>query len=149
MIQRIQTVYLFIALIASSLLFFSIPVAIFQITTPVNVDMSFFITSKFQNVTTLPLMILNALVVGLSLAAILLYNKRILQLRVTMFAFLANVIFIIVLFFTADSLQNQLNIQAAYKFGVFMPLVSLVMLILASKAIKKDEKLVKGTDRLR
>ncbi len=149
MIQRIQTVYLFIALIASAILFFSIPVAVFHYTTPVELDLPFYITSTFQNVTTIPLLILNAIVAILSLAAILLYNNRIIQLRVTMFAFLANVIFILVLFFTADSLQNHLHIQAAYKFGVFMPLASLIVLILASKAIKKDEKLVKGTDRLR
>ena len=71
------------------------------------------------------------------------------QLRITMFSFLANIIFIIVLFFSADSLQKHLNVDATYKFGSFIPLVVLVMLILASKAIKKDEKLVKDTDRLR
>ncbi len=149
MIQRIQTVYLLVAFLASAILFFSIPVAVFHYTTPVIVDLPFYITSTFQNVTTIPLLILNVLVAGLSFAAILLYNKRVLQLRFTMFAFLANVIMIIVLFLTADALQKHLNIEAAYKYGSFLPLVTLVLLILASKAIRKDEKLVKGTDRLR
>ncbi len=149
MIQRIQTIYLFIAFLASAILFFNIPFAVFQITSPVSVELPFNLMSKYQNVTTLPLLILNALVVGLSFAAILLYNKRTLQLRITMFSFLANIIFIIVLFFSADSLQKHLNVDATYKFGSFIPLVVLVMLILASKAIKKDEKLVKDTDRLR
>jgi len=66
-----------------------------------------------------------------------------------MFSFLANIIFIIVLFFTADSLQKHLNVETTYKYGSFIPLVILILLILASKAIKKDEKLVKDTDRLR
>jgi len=149
MIQRIQTIYLFIAFLASAILFFNIPFAVFQITSPVNVDLPFNLMSKYQNVTTLPLIILNALVVGLSFAAILMYNKRILQLRITMFSFLANIIFIIVLFFTADSLQKHLNVETTYKYGSFIPLVILILLILASKAIKKDEKLVKDTDRLR
>jgi len=71
MIQRIQTIYLFIAFLASAILFFNIPFAVFQITSPVNVDLPFNLMSKYQNVTTLPLIILNALVVGLSFAAIL------------------------------------------------------------------------------
>ena len=149
MIQRIQTIYLFIAFLASAILFFNIPFAVFQITSPVSVELPFNLMSKYQNVTTLPLIILNALVVGLSFAAILMYNKRILQLRITMFSFLANIIFIIVLFFTADSLQKHLNVETTYKYGSFIPLVVLILLIFANKAIKKDEKLVKDTDRLR
>jgi len=33
--------------------------------------------------------------------------------------------------------------------GMFLPLVSIVLLALANKAIKKDEDLVKSVDRLR
>lgn len=33
--------------------------------------------------------------------------------------------------------------------GMFLPIVSIVFLVLANKAIKKDEDLVKSVDRLR
>ncbi|MNW08544.1 hypothetical protein D3C71_2053400 [compost metagenome] len=33
--------------------------------------------------------------------------------------------------------------------GMFMPIVAIVLLVLANKAIKKDEDLVKSVDRLR
>lgn len=33
--------------------------------------------------------------------------------------------------------------------GMFLPIVSIVLLVLANKAIKKDEDLVKSVDRLR
>ena len=33
--------------------------------------------------------------------------------------------------------------------GMFLPIVTIVMLVLANKAIKKDEDLVKSVDRLR
>ena len=33
--------------------------------------------------------------------------------------------------------------------GIFLPLISIVFLVLANKAIKKDEDLVKSADRLR
>jgi len=150
MIQRIQTVYLFVAFIASALLFFNIPVAVFQITSPVSVELPFNLMSKYESVSTIPIIILNALVVGLSFASILLYSKRVLQFRLTMFAFLAEVIFIIVMFIVSiDSMQKHLKVEPSYKMGAILPLISLVLLILASKAIRKDEKLVKGTDRLR
>jgi ABC-type polysaccharide transport system permease subunit len=33
--------------------------------------------------------------------------------------------------------------------GMFLPIVAIVLLVLANKAIKKDEDLVKSVDRLR
>jgi hypothetical protein len=33
--------------------------------------------------------------------------------------------------------------------GIFIPILSIVLLVLANKAIKKDEELVKSVDRLR
>lgn len=33
--------------------------------------------------------------------------------------------------------------------GIYLPLISIVLLALANKAIKKDEELVKSVDRLR
>ena len=33
--------------------------------------------------------------------------------------------------------------------GIFLPILSIVLLVLANKAIKKDEDLVKSVDRLR
>ena len=48
MIQRIQTIYLFIAFLASAILFFNIPFAVFQITSPVSVELPFNLMSKYQ-----------------------------------------------------------------------------------------------------
>jgi hypothetical protein len=33
--------------------------------------------------------------------------------------------------------------------GMFLPIISIVLLVMANKAIKKDEALVKSVDRLR
>jgi hypothetical protein len=157
MLQRIQTVYLMLAFIASALLFSKLPIAIFQL--PNIGDIPFNIISKFQNpdlsqdlftnVNTLPLMLINGALVLLTFIPVLLYRNRPLQFRLTMFGFLASVILIIVMFFTADSMQNQLKVEAQYKLGAILPLISMVFLILASKAIRKDERLIKNSDRLR
>jgi hypothetical protein len=36
-----------------------------------------------------------------------------------------------------------------YQFGMYIPLISLIFLVLASRAIRKDEELIKSSDRLR
>ena len=51
-------------------------------------------------------------------------------------------------------LYQSLNVSGGAKspekgIGMFLPLVSIVFLVLANKAIKKDEDLVKSVDRLR
>ncbi len=157
MIQRIQTVYLMLAFIASALLFSQLPIAVFQLQ---NIgEIPFNIISKFQNpdlsqdlftnTNTLPLLLVNGALALLIFISVFLYRKRPLQFRLTMVGFLINVILIIVMFFTADSMQNQLKVEAQYKLGAILPLISMVLLILASKAIRKDEKMVKAADRLR
>ncbi len=147
MLQRIQTVYLMLAFIASALLFTKLPIAVFPF--PDGGDIIFNIVGKYEIISTLPLLLLNGALVLLTFIPTFLYRNRPLQYKLTMFGFLINVILIIVIFFTADSLQNQLNMEAKYKLGAILPLISLVLLILASKAIRKDEKLIKSADRLR
>jgi ABC-type multidrug transport system fused ATPase/permease subunit len=157
MIQRIQTVYLMLAFIASALLFTKLPIAVFQL---VNVGtIPFNIISKYQNpefsqdvftsITTIPLILVNGALVLLTFITVFLYKNRPLQYRLVMIGFLINIILIVAIFFTADSMQNQLKTEAQYKLGAILPLISLVLLILSSKAIRNDEKKVKAADRLR
>jgi len=158
MIQRIQTLFLMLAFIASALLFTRLPIALFPltevgITVPLNLISSYqnpeSSQDTFTNINVIPLIILATMVALLTIVPVFLYKKRPLQLRITMFGFLANVILIIVMFFTADEMQTLLKTEAKYQFGAILPLISLVFIILASKAIRKDEKLVKSADRLR
>ena len=46
------------------------------------------------------------------------------------------------------SLPGEMNISEK-GIGMFLPIISIVFLVLANKAIKKDEDLVKSVDRLR
>lgn len=147
MLQRIQTVYLMLAFIVSALLFTKLPIAVFPF--PDGGDIVFNFTGKYEIISTLPLLLLNGALVVLTFISVLLYSKRPLQFKLTMFGFLLNVILIIAMFFTADSMQNQLKMEAQYKLGAILPLISMVLLILASKSIRKDEKLIKASDRLR
>ncbi len=157
MLQRIQTVYFVIAFIAIALLFSKLPIATFQLINvgniPLNVIPSYqnpdLSQDLYTNVSILPLQLIIGALILLIIISTIMYRNRPLQLRITMFAFLLNVVLIIVLFFTADNMQKDLNTTAKYQFGAILPLISLILLILASKGIKKDEKLVKSADRIR
>ncbi len=156
MIQRIQTLYLAIAAIACILLFF-FPFAqyhndmqgtyIFHLT-GVKYMMDPPITVQFW--TTFPLMVLVILTFLLIAVAIFLYSKRRIQLILVNVAFLFKIILIsLVLLYYIGHFERMFNAPISYQIGVFIPLVSLGLLILASRAIRKDEAMVKSAERLR
>ncbi|MFH0867156.1 MAG: DUF4293 family protein [Bacteroidota bacterium] len=39
--------------------------------------------------------------------------------------------------------------KASWQYGLFLPLITFIALIIANRFIKKDDKLVKSSDRLR
>ena len=156
MIQRVQTLYMSIVVIACMSLFF------FPITKYFN-DVQgtyvFFITGMKYMIEppitvnfwlTFPLLILVVSSLILAMAAIILYKKRGLQLWFVNISFLLHVVLIILIFlFYINKFESLYNAKPSYQFGIFIPLISLVCIIMASRAIRKDEALVKSSDRLR
>jgi len=58
--------------------------------------------------------------------------------------------FILLGFFVYQSLNVSGEADVSEKgIGILLPILSIVLLVLANKAIKKDEDLVKSVDRLR
>jgi len=93
------------------------------------------------------LVISSIILVGI---AMFLYKKREIQLWLVNITFLLHVILILLIFFYyINHFEKQISTLPSYKFGVFVPLASLVCLIIASRAIRKDEALVKSSERLR
>jgi len=173
MIQRIQTVYLFFAFIATLLVLF-FPLFSFSmgstgadyfgditfyaynvISTPVE---EFF---TYSLVFYLPILIIIALIVIIIVWSIFLYKKRLIQMRLVNFSILLNIVMVVVLFlFYYDKLfehaltylQNegvQVEVVKSFDIGAIFPLISLVFLVLAYRGIRKDEKMVRSADRLR
>jgi hypothetical protein len=158
MIQRIQTVYLFLAAACAVALFF-FPVASFLS------DMTYqklFITglinmapgqpSAIGKSLVLPLTGVGALMVVLALAAIFTYKKRVLQLKLVKVGILVTAIMIAGIFFLyCPLIEKKLAIVPDYtgEIGIYFPLIALVFFILANRAITRDDKLVKSLDRLR
>jgi uncharacterized oligopeptide transporter (OPT) family protein len=63
-----------------------------------------------------------------------------------------NIAFILaVLFIYIPLVERKTGIKPDYAggIGIYLPIVSLMFLVLANRAIKRDEKLVRSSDRLR
>jgi hypothetical protein len=158
MIQRIQTVYLSLAFVAIALLF-AFPLAQFF---SENGTYFFSVTGlknmvpgepkAFNNLIFLPLTIV-AIGIGLmSLFTIFQYKNRFLQIKLTNIAVLASIALIMGIFFAYIPLiEKKINIVPDYSnsYGIYFPLVAMVFIVLANRAIKRDEKLVRSADRLR
>ncbi len=158
MIQRIQSVYLFVASILLVVLFF-VPVANFL------GDFAYyklFLThiesltpgteALFSDAFFYPLMILNGLIIGVGLFTIFKFKNRKNQIKlVNLNVFLTIILLMGLLFYYVPTTEKATSVTADYmgQFGVYLPLITLVLFILASKAIRKDERLVRSEDRLR
>ncbi|HET8854514.1 MAG TPA: DUF4293 domain-containing protein [Salinimicrobium sp.] len=136
MLQRIQTVYLFLAALVSGGVIFLFELWLNTEGQPVMVE----------DQTTVLLLFLASAVI--SLITIFLYRNRKLQFVLGRINIVLN--FILLGLFVFWSLKISGEVAISEKgIGMFIPVVSIVLLVLANKAIKKDEDLVKSVDRLR
>jgi len=156
MIQRIQTVFLFFVFAISIAVCF-LPLANYD-------GPDFYYRLNAINVTDLqnqsssipdtfpqpyPLLIIMIGIAILTAFIIFSYKNRYAQMKLCKLDMLLHVVFIVVLFFYADSMEKLSTLSSEYGIGAMLPLISLVLLFLASRSIKKDEDLVKSQDRLR
>jgi len=155
MIQRIQSLYLLFVAVACTLLFFF---PMIDYTKDVMTYRLFATGMKFVGDVsgsiffweTFPLLFIVLASMIMALATIFLYKKRRLQFRLVNINVLLNVLLVALVFLVYSRIfENQFQIPSSYQFGMYIPLISLVLLILASRAIRKDEGLVKSTERLR
>ncbi|WP_298550946.1 DUF4293 domain-containing protein [uncultured Algibacter sp.] len=136
MLQRIQTVYLLLAAGVSAGLIFVFELWVTEadikvFAADVNYVFAAFLTSAF-----------------FSMVAIFRYKNRKSQFMLGRLNIILN--FILLGFFVYQSLNVSGETAVSKKgIGMLLPIVSIVLLALANKAIKKDEELVKSVDRLR
>ena len=137
MIQRIQSIYLALATITAG----SLP----------------FVLNTWENTKNLGQ---NSAIVGmnyvlfgfiisavLSLVSIFMFKNRKSQFIINRLNIILN--FILLAVFLYGSLTSPGEAKASEKGVEIIPIISIVLLVLANKAIKKDEDLVKSVDRLR
>jgi glucan phosphoethanolaminetransferase (alkaline phosphatase superfamily) len=136
MLQRIQTIYLFIAVLISGVLIFFVSLWRDEVGDPVYVE---------EMILALALFLGSAFI---SLITIFLYKNRKLQFVLGRANILLNFILLGVFVYWTLTVPGEMQISEK-GIGMFLPVLSIVFLVLANKAIKKDEDLVKSVDRLR
>ena len=136
MFQRIQTVYMLISAIITGGLPF-----VFPLWTDNQKNEVFFTSSIIY----ISLFVLSTV---LAIYSIINFKKRQHQFVLNRLNMIFN--FILLGFFVYRSLNLSGETMVSEKgIGMFLPAISIVLLVLANKAIKKDEDLVKSVDRLR
>jgi len=86
--------------------------------------------------------------IALSINAIFLYKNRKLQFVINRFNILANLILLGVFVYRSLSVPGE-TLVSEKGIGMYIPVISIVLLVLANRAIQRDEQLVKSVDRLR
>jgi len=122
-----------------------------------NLDPVVVYSQKASGFQTWPLVVVAALTALLALVCVFLYKNRVRQMRLVAVAFLLNVVYVFLLFFWAVDAYGKTVLQAmqgadlevTWFVGAYAPIVSLVLLVLAHRGIKKDEARVRAADRLR
>ncbi|MFV8466112.1 DUF4293 domain-containing protein [Flavobacterium sp. LB1P62] len=137
MIQRIQTIYLFLAFAVTGILPFFIPLWTMNNGT----DYLFMHDQVY--------VILFGLSTTLTLLSIVSYKKRQNQFVIGRLNIILNLILLGLFVYRSLNLSGETLAVSEKGIGMFLPVVAIVLLVLANKAIKKDEDLVKSVDRLR
>ncbi len=139
MLQRMQSVWLFLAAVSGVL----------------TLKFSFFSgnmldtnqSKVFESLTAamwIPLLILTVALVSGILIDIFLYKNRKLQLRITLLAILVSLVNIFLYY-----RETKKFVEGKYDLTAIFALAIPILLILAARGIYKDQKLVKSLDRLR
>jgi len=138
MIQRIQTVYLILTFLITGVLLFFIPLWTLN-----NGKAFYFMQDQVYT-------ILLGLSTMLTIISIISYKKRQNQFVMGRLNIILNLILLGLFVYRSLNLSGEtVNAVSEKGIGMFLPIVAIVLLVLANKAIKKDEDLVKSVDRLR
>jgi hypothetical protein len=143
MIQRIQTIYLLIASVISGGLIF-----VFNLWKTLKENV--FTLDLFQSDSILlkciPILFFISAI--LSIVTIFLFKNRQLQFVIGRISILINLFLLGLLIYLSLNLPGETMVSEK-GIGMFLPILAILLIVLANKAIKKDEDLVKSVDRLR
>ena len=136
MIQRVQTLYMFISALLLGALYIWFPIVLGEDgATVIDRQEPLVFGTIFLSI-------------ALTIISILSYKKRQTQFVLNRLNIISNFVLLGVFVYRSLTLSGETLISEK-GIGVFIPIISIVFLVLANKAIKRDEDLVKSVDRLR
>jgi peptidoglycan/LPS O-acetylase OafA/YrhL len=124
MIQRIQSIYLLLAAVIYGTMFI-LPHAV------------------GDSLKTVDTVFISALIVFI-MVVIFSFKNRKKQIRLGYFALLFSLVFFSLLAFAGNGLEDE-----KARAGAMLPLVAMLFIFLAIRSIKKDEELIRSSERLR
>ena len=136
MLQRIQTIYLTISAALLGALYLWFPIIVSEEGT---------VVVRNDEPIMLGLIFGSILLVFISIFS---YKKRKSQFVINRLNIILNFFLLGVFVYRSLTLSGE-TLVSEKGIGVFLPIISIVFLVMANKAIKKDEDLVKSVDRLR
>ncbi|MBJ2174996.1 DUF4293 domain-containing protein [Aureibaculum sp. A20] len=144
MIQRIQSLYLLLAAICSVVL-----IQMFYLWSNGS-GASFYALDLFkESEFTLKVIPVLFVISGvMSVVSVFMFKQRKNQFVINRFNILVNFILLGILIYHLLTLSGESQVSEK-GIGAFLPIVVVVLLAIANRAIKKDEDLVKSVDRLR
>jgi len=156
MLQRIQSVFLTLVFVFA-LLFVFLPLGKFDLEglkiflKATGIDASANIPEEYGQVWYgYVLLILVFGIMVLTVFSIFQYKRRSYQIQLGKLNILLHVGLVVIAFFFVDQWRDNLpNLPFSYGAGIILPLVALILILMANRAIKKDEELVRSADRIR
>ena len=156
MIQRIQSVYLLFVIASMASLFF-LPLS--SVSTTENNVVSIHVYNvmghktfqenvQTQNTPGYPVLVLCLVILTLTLLNLFLFKHRQKQIKLCQLIMLLIVVLIALVFQQSEVVATE-KTHVVYHVGTYVTVASILWVFLASKAVKKDEELVRSADRLR
>ena len=161
MIQRIQSFLLVLALVGFVLLFM-FPTATYEAGTtkssltlvPGENSLNQETGEAFIAQNSVLLMVM-AIALGIgTLVSIFLYKNRLRQMKFVSILGLINLVYIGIAFLASipdaeNALKPMGEVSTTYSVGTFVPIVTLIFIVIAQRAIRSDEMKVRAADRIR
>jgi hypothetical protein len=155
MIQRVQTVYLILVLIFA-LLFIFLPMG--YLSTPGttlsikawNLPETILEATSYATALLGWLSLVLAIIIMiLTLHMILQFRKRLYQIKIGKILILLHLVTVVSTFFYLDNIKEIALGTFSYGIAIIFPLISMLLVLMANRAIRRDENLVRSADRLR
>jgi len=149
MIQRIQSVWLFLAAIFSALLFLGYTGVVYKADIPQgfgSVVRELTVSGHF------PSLIVAVLMTLIPLVALFMFKNRKQQKTITLIGLLVSLMFTVLNLMRISGFEKNTSpqpVNGSYQIGSVIPILVIIFLILAIRGIRKDEKLIRSMDRLR
>lgn len=153
MIQRVQSLFLFLATISSALMVY-FPFS--QMMTADGELLKLYCTG-LHNIpqdtlvyNTWPMCVLIVVSGLISFITIIIFQRRVLQMRFCVYNILLSIALFILVLFYFFKFKGEFGADLhSFSFTIILPLVNIILLFQAFRAIRRDDLLIKSYDRLR